>query len=262
MYENRLSINMPLEMMRYTTPQLDRDGYAYVYTAMYWMWLGRMVSVNRLTTLTVCLSSAQLIAKLMTSRILEWLINDVSNTCTRMFTGSARLITFMQIVAMSFCHMEFMKRSQFSLFRQCIHRFVYSSGSPLDHQLVTVLSTRRHCRQMQVPPHVVGQRENCDKLAFEERRKSVKRPNRPYETAKYKEYFGKGHYTTIQCGSPVAYAGKTKSWFWLVQTFLWRSKPITNSEIPWFFLYFLSFESKCDYRPFACQNEFLYVHTT
>ena len=28
------------------------------------------------------------------------------------------------------------------------------------------------------------------------------------------------------------------------------------------FGYFLSFESKCDYRPFACQNEFLYVHTT
>ena len=28
------------------------------------------------------------------------------------------------------------------------------------------------------------------------------------------------------------------------------------------FGYFLSFESKCDYRPLASQNEFLYVHTT
>ena len=46
-----------------------------------------------------------------------------------------------------------------------------------------------------------------------ERRKYVKRPNRPYVTAKYKEYFEKDQYTTIQCGSPVAYAGKTKSRF-------------------------------------------------
>ena len=46
-----------------------------------------------------------------------------------------------------------------------------------------------------------------------ERRKYVKMPNRPYVTAKYKEYFEKDQYTTLQCGTPMAYAGKTKSRF-------------------------------------------------
>ena len=45
--------------------------------------------------------------------------------------------------------------------------------------------------------HITGPKLTFNSYIIEERRKYVKRPNRPYVTAKYKEYFEKDQYTTI-----------------------------------------------------------------